>query len=155
MPGAFYVENKAEKVRLQAIVDAIIGIVDRLDSIKSQTDKLAGDNPGEGSTTADWQLSETDVVSIGTVGTSNKIHDLTLSIHNLVGSQITVRLYKAVNGTEQEVYEQNFDAATDPPGLPVINGSWAMHGILRVTLQSNDAADNGKTVDYDYMLEAI
>jgi len=155
MPGAFYVENKAEKVSLQAIVDAIIGIVDRLDSIKSQTDKLAGDNPGEGSTTADWQLSETDVVSIGTVGTSNKIHDLTLSIHNLVGSQITVRLYKAVNGTEQEVYEQNFDAATDPPGLPVINGSWAMHGILRVTLQSNDAADNGKTVDYDYMLEAI
>jgi len=155
MPGAFYVENKAEKVSLQAIVDAIIGIVDRLDSIKSQTDKLAGDNPGEGSTTADWQLSETDVVSIGTVGTSNKIHDLTLSIHNLVGSQITVRLYKAVNGTEQEVYEQNFDAATDPPGLPVINGSWAMHGILRVTLQSNDVADNGKTVDYDYMLEAI
>ena len=155
MPGAFYVENKAEKVSLQAIVDAIIGIVDRLDSIKSQTDKLAGDNPGEGSTTADWQLSETDVVSIGTVGTSNKIHDLTLSIHNLVGSQITVRLYKAVNGTEQEVYEQNFDAATDPPGLPVINGSWAMHGILRVTLQSNDTADNGKTVDYDYMLEAI
>ena len=155
MPGAFYVENKAEKVSLQAIVDAIIGIVDRLDSIKSQTDKLAGDNPGEGSTTADWQLSETDVVSIGTVGTRNKIHDLTLSIHNLVGSQITVRLYKAVNGTEQEVYEQNFDAATDPPGLPVINGSWAMHGILRVTLQSNDAADNGKTVDYDYMLEAI
>jgi len=155
MPGAFYVENKAEKVSLQAIVDAIIGIVDRLDSIKSQTDKLAGDNPGEGSTTADWQLSETDVVSIGTVGTSNKIHDLTLSIHNLVGSQITVRLYKAVNGTEQEVYEQNFDAATDPPGLPVINGSWATHGILRVTLQSNDVADNGKTVDYDYMLEAI
>ena len=155
MPGAFYVENKAEKVSLQAIVDAIIGIVDRLDSIKSQTDKLAGDNPGEGSTTADWQLSETDVVSIGTVGTSNKIHDLTLSIHNLVGSQITVRLHKAVNGTEQEVYEQNFDAATDPPGLPVINGSWAMHGILRVTLQSNDVADNGKTVDYDYMLEAI
>ena len=155
MPGAFYVENKAEKVSLQAIVDAIIGIVDRLDSIKSQTDKLAGDNPSEGSTTADWQLAETDVVSIGTVGTRNKIHDLTLSIHNLVGSQITVRLYKAVNGTEQEVYEQNFDAATDPPGLPVINGSWAMHGILRVTVQSNDAADNGKTVDYDYMLEAI
>ena len=113
------------------------------------------DNHGEGSTTADWQLSETNVVSIGTVGTSNKIHDLTLSIHNLVGSQITVRLHKAVNGTEQEVYEQNFDAATDPPGLPVINGSWAMHGILRVTLQSNDVADNGKTVDYDYMLEAI
>jgi len=148
MPGEFYVEGKAEKVSLT-------GIEAKIDAVKAQTDRLAGETPGEGSTTADWQAGEADVVSIGASGVRNKIHDLTLSIHNLVGSQITVRLYKAVNGTEQEVYEQNFDAATDPPGLPVINGSWAMHGILRVTLQSNDVADNGKTVDYDYMLEAI
>ncbi|MBC8477382.1 MAG: hypothetical protein H8D49_03455 [Dehalococcoidia bacterium] len=155
MPGEFYIEGKAEKVSLQAVEDAIIDFINKLDSMKSQIDKLSGETPGEGSTIANWQLAETDIVSIGTVGTRNKIHDLTLSIHNLVGSLITVRLYKVVNGTEQEVYEQNFDAAIDPPGLPVINGSWAMHGILRVTVQSNDAADNGKAVDYDYMLEAM
>jgi len=155
MPGEFYIEGKAEKVSLQAVEDAIIDFINKLDSMKSQIDKLSGETPGEGSTIANWQLAETDIVSIGTVGTRNKIHDLTLSIHNLAGSLITVRLYKVVNGTEQEVYEQNFDAAIDPPGLPVINGSWAMHGILRVTVQSNDAADNGKAVDYDYMLEAM
>jgi hypothetical protein len=53
------------------------------------------------------------------------------------------------------VYEQRFDTTTDPPGLPIINGIWAIHGVLRVTLQSNNAADNGKAVDYDYMLEAM
>lgn len=155
MPGKFYVENKAEKVSLQAIEYTLTDIRDKLDAIKGQTDKLGGEIPGEGSTIADWQMAETDVIQIGAVGIRNKIHDLTLSIHNLIGSQITVRLYKAVNGTERKVYEQNFNAATDTPGLPVINGSWALHGILRVTVQSNDATDNGQAVDYDYMLEAM
>ncbi len=93
--------------------------------------------------------------SIGAEGIQNKVHDLTLSIHELVGTQITVRLYKEVNGIERKIYEQKFNAATDPPGLPVVNGSWAIHGVLRATLESNDAADNSKAVDYDYMLEAL
>jgi len=148
MPGEFYVEGKAEKVSLT-------GIEAKIDAVKTQTDRLAGETPGEGSTTADWQAGEADVVSIGTSGVRNKIHDLTVSIHNLVGTQVTASLYKTVNGMERKVYEQRFDTTTDPPGLPIINGSWAIHGVLRVTLQSNDAADNGKAVDYDYMLEAM
>jgi len=148
MPGEFYVEGKAEKVSLT-------GIEAKIDAVKAQTDRLAGETPGEGSTTADWQAGEADVVSIGAPGIRNKIHDLTLSIHNLAGTQVTARLYKTVNGMERKVYEQRFDTATDPPGLPIINGSWAIHDVLRVTLQSNNAADNGKAVDYDYMLEAM
>ncbi len=66
-----------------------------------------------------------------------------------------MRLYKKVNGTERKVYDQSFDATSDPLGLPVINGTWAIHDVLRVTLQSNNAADNGKAVDYDYMLEKM
>ena len=155
MPGEFYIEGKAEKVSLQGIENALSGIEGKLDAVKAQTDKLTGETPGEGSITADWQTGEADVVSIGAAGIRNKIHDLTLSIHNLAGSQITVRLYKVVSGTERKIYEQNFNAGTDPPGLPVINGSWAIHGFLRVTLQSNDIADNGKAVQYDYMLEAM
>jgi hypothetical protein len=155
MPGEFYIENKAERLSLKGIEDAIDALEAKLDTVKIQTDKLAGQSPMEGSVTADWQVTETNVVSIGAVGIRNKIHDLTLSIHNLTGTQIAVRLYKAVNGVERKVYEQVFDAATDPSGLPVINGSWAIHNILRVTLQSNNAADNGKSVDYDYMLEAM
>jgi len=148
MPGEFYVEGQAEKVSLA-------GVEAKIDAIKTQTDRLAGEVPGTGSTTADWQVSETDVVSIGASGVRNKIHDLTVSIHNLAGTQVTARLYKTVNGAERKVYEQRFDTTTDPPGLPIINGSWAIHGVLRATLQSNDAADNGKAVDYDYMLEAM
>jgi len=148
MPGEFYIEGKAEKVSLA-------GVEAKIDAIKTQTDRLAGEVPGTGSTTADWQVSETDVVSISASGVRNKIHDLTVSIHNLAGTQVTARLYKTVNGMERKVYEQRFDTTTDPPGLPIINGSWAIHGVLRATLQSNDAADNGKAVDYDYMLEAM
>ena len=123
--------------------------------IESQTDKLAGVAPVTGSATQNWQTAEADVVSIGAGNTRNKVHDLSLNVSNLVGTVVTVRLYKKVNGVERKVYEQAFNAATDPPGLPVINGTWATHDIIRVTLQSNNAADNGKAVDYDYLLEAM
>lgn len=136
---------------LKTLLDAL-GV--KADAIKSQTDKLAGAVPVSGEAAGDWQ-AEADVRSIGADGVKNKVHDLTLSIHNLVGTVITVRLYKKVNGVERRCYGQSFNAATDPPGLPIIDGIWGIHGVLRVTLQSNDAADNGKAVDYDCMLEAM
>ncbi len=123
--------------------------------IKTQTDKLAGAAPVTDSATKDWQTAEADVVSIGAADTRNKVHDLSLRISNLVGTVITVRLYKKVHGIECKIYEQVFDATSDPPGLPIINGAWATHDILRVTLQSNDPVDNGKAVDYDFMLETM
>lgn len=126
-----------------------------LTGIKAQTDKLAGVAPVAGSTTADWKTAEADVVSIGAAGTRNKVHDLSLNISALVGTAVTVRLYRKLNGVERKMYEQAFNATVDPPGLPVINGAWAAHEAIRVTLQSNDAADNGKAVDYDCLLEAM
>ena len=126
-----------------------------LSQIKTQTDKLAGTAPVTGSATQDWQTAEADVVSIGEAGVSNKVQDLSLNISNLVGALIIVRLYKNINGVERKVYEQSFNAATDPPGLPIINGTWATHDVIRVSLQSDNAADNGQAVDYDLMLEAM
>ena len=126
-----------------------------LSQIKTQTDKLAGAAPVTGSVTQDWQTAEADVVSIGEAGVSNKIQDLSLNISNLVGALIIVRLYKNINGVERKLYEQSFNAATDPPGLPIINGTWATHDVIRVSLQSDNAADNGQAVDYDFMLEAM
>jgi hypothetical protein len=126
-----------------------------LSQIKTQTDKLAGAAPATGSVTQDWQTAEADVVSIGEAGVSNKVQDLSLNISNLVGALIIVRLYKNINGVERKVYEQSFNAATDPPGLPIINGTWATHDVIRVSLQSDNAADNGQAVDYDFMLEAM
>jgi len=125
------------------------------DAIKVQTDKLAGEAPVAGSTAADWNTAESDVVSIGAADTRYKLHSLLLCIHNLVGTVVTVRMHMQLNGVERRVYEQSFDATTDPPGLWVVNGTVGIHEVLRVTLQSNNAADNGKAVDYDYMLEAM
>ena len=126
-----------------------------LAQIKTQTDKLAGAAPMTGSATQDWQTAEADVVSIGEAGVSNKVQDLSLNISNMVGALIIVRLYKNINGVERKLYEQSFNAATDPPGLPIINGTWATHDVIRVSLQSDNAADNGQAVDYNCLLEAM
>jgi len=126
-----------------------------LSQIKTQTDKLAGAAPVTGSVIQDWQTAEADVVSIGEAGVSNKVQDLSLNISNLVGALIIVRLYKNINGVERKLYEQSFNAATDPPGLPIINGTWATHDVIRVSLQSDNAADNGQAVDYNCLLEAM
>ena len=137
---------------LKALVDALEV---KGDAVKTQTDKLAGEAPAQGSTTASWNAVESDVVSIGADDTRYKLHSLLLNIHNLVGSVITIRLYMQINGVERKVYEQTFDAATDPSGLWIVNGTVGIHEVLRVTMQSNNAADNGRSVDYDYMLEAM
>ena len=148
MPGEFYVEGKQEKLSLQ-------GILARLDEIEAKLDKLAGEEPVKGSITADWNTAESDIVSVGAADTRYKLHSLLISIHNLAGTVITVRMYMPVNGNERKVYEQTFNAAADPAGLWLVNGTIGIHQALRVTLESNSAADNGKEVDYDFMLEAM
>ena len=152
MPGEFYIEDQKLRGDITDIKNSVTQVTTNITTLVT---KSQGSAPVIGSETGDWQTAEADVASIGAVGVRNKIHDLTLSIHNLAGTVITVRLYKKVNEAERKCYEQSFDAAADPPGLPIINGTWGIHGVLRVTLQSNDAADNGKAVDYDCMLEAM
>jgi len=155
MPGEFYIEGKQTKVDLSQIVAKLDSLAVSVDDLQTQVDKLTGLPPASYSVIADWQTAEADIVSIGTANTRYKLHSLLLSIHNLVGTTITVRLYMKVNGVERKVYEQAFNATTDPLGLWIVNGTVAIHEVLRVTLQSNDAADNGQSVDYDYLLEAM
>lgn len=148
MTGGFYVEGKKEKLDISGILAAV-------DDVRLQTDKLAGVAPVTGSIIADWQAAEAGIVSVGAADTRYKLHSLLISVHNLAGNAITIRLHMKVRGVERKVYEQVFDATADPPGLWIVNGTIGLHEALRVTLQSNDAADNGKAVDYDYMLEAM
>jgi hypothetical protein len=155
MPGEFYIEGKQAKVDLSQIIASLAGLSAKVDAQQTQISKLAGLPPVTNSVIADWQTAEADVVSIGVVDTRYKLHSLLLSVHNLVGTVITVRLYMQVQGAERKVYEQTFNATTDPPGLWLVNGTVGIHQILRVTLQSNDVADNGQTVDYDYLVEAM
>jgi len=155
MPGEFYIEGKKEKVDISGILAGVTELEAKGDAIRGQTDKLAGEPPSTGSATQNWQTAESDLVSVGANDTKHKLHSLLLGIHNLVGTVITVRMYMQVNGVERKVYEQAFDATTDPPGLWIVNGTVGIHKVLRLTLQSNNAADDSKSVDYDYMLEAM
>ena len=121
-------------------------------SILTQINKLAGVAPDAGSTVANWQAAEADIVSIGANDIRNKLHSLVLDINALVGT-VTTRLYMQVNGVERRVYQQAFTVAADGPGLWIVNGTIGIHEVLRVTAQSNNAADNGQTIGYNFSLE--
>ena len=148
MPGEFYVEGKQEKLSLQEILAKLTEILAKLEG-------PADVEPLTGTTIADWNSAESDVVSVGADDTRYKLHSLLISIHNLAGTVITVRLYMKVNGAERKVYEQTFNATSDPAGLWLVNGTIGIHQALRVTLESNNAGDDGQAVDYDYLLEAM
>jgi len=173
MPGEFYEEAKQQKLDLSEIkdlisqiqpsvsqtTDGVTQVLDTVIEIQSKVNTLEtkseGVPPVSGSIMGAWQTAESGVVTIGAHSIRNKVHSLLLSVQNLVGNIITVRMYIAVNGSPRKVYEQSFNAASDPPGLWLINGTVGIHEALRVTVQSNNPADNGKAVDYDYMLEAM
>ena len=123
-------------------------------SILTQINKLAGVAPGVGSTVANWQAAEANIISIGADNIRNKLHSLVLDINPLAGT-VTIRLYQQVNGVERRVYQQAFTVAADGPGLWIVNGTVGIHEVLRVTAQSNNAADNGQAIGYDCSLEAM
>jgi hypothetical protein len=66
-----------------------------------------------------------------------------------------LNLFMKVNGAERKVYHQSFTKGTDPDGLWIVNGTVGIHDVLRVELESNNAADNGKAVDYNYIVEVM
>jgi len=119
---------------------------------------LHGLPPITGSHAANWQVAEQDLVSIGAANTKYKLHSLIVGIQNLVGN-ITIRMYTLVAGVERRIYPipaaATFSVAADAPALPIVNGTWGIHDVVRVTVQSDNAADNGQNVDYDYLLEAM
>jgi hypothetical protein len=95
-----------------------------------------------------------DLVSVGADDTKNKLHSLLVNISALSdGATVRVRLFMQVNGAERQVYNQTFIKGTDPDGLWIVNGTVGIHEVLRAELHSTDPADDGKAVDYDFMLE--
>ena len=141
MPGEFFIEGQTGKVDLDRVIETVTDETFGLEALKSiveglgatsngiavQTAKLGGLAPGIGSVAGDWETAETDLVTIGAEGTAFKLHSLLVSVQDLAGTAITVRLYLKVNGTERKVYEQAFDAAGDPAGLWIVNGTVAIH----------------------------
>jgi len=132
--------------------------------ILAQTNKLAGEAPGESSVPANWESGaatsgETgaDLVSIGVAGDHKKLHSLVVGIGGLTATAtITIKLFMLVNGAWNKVYPlpgTTFIVGTDPNGIWVVDGTLEISGVLRVEVQSNNAGDNGKAITYKYDLE--
>lgn len=110
--------------------------------------------PVTGSTTADWQTAEANIVSLGANDQAYLLHSLVVDMTGMVGT-VTMRLYMQVDGVEIKTYEEPFTVAANGPGRWTVDGTVGIHEVLRVTAQSDAVADNGKTLHYDYMLEAV
>lgn len=132
--------------------------------IQTQTDKLAGEDAGESSVTANWQSGtatsgETgaDLVSIGTASERKKLHSLVVNVANLTpGAIITIKLFMLINGVEAKVYPPDgttWTVGTDPDGIWVVNGTLEISGVLRCEVESDTVADNGLAITYKYDLE--
>jgi hypothetical protein len=69
MPGEFYIEGKKEKVDLTEIKNIISEVQTSISQVQNNVITLVtrseGVPPVTGSTTADWQTAESDVVTIG------------------------------------------------------------------------------------------
>ncbi|MDD5510605.1 MAG: hypothetical protein PHI12_07345 [Dehalococcoidales bacterium] len=115
---------------------------------------LYGQPPVTGSLVANWQAAEQNIVSIGTANTKNKVQTLFINMSTIAGT-LTIRMYHPIAGVERQVYSQTFTVAADGPGRWTINGTVGIFDVLRVTAQSNNAADNGAAIAYSYMLESM
>jgi len=145
--GKLFIEKRKEQESL-ATIQSLLTI------IRDQVDKLAGEDVISGSVTANWQAAETQILVLGAADTKYKLHSLLIDMNTIAGT-LTTRLYIKINGTERRVYSQTYTVAVDGPALWLVNGTIGIHDELRLTAQSNNAADNGKAIAYEYMLEEM
>jgi hypothetical protein len=162
---------------LKALIDAVETKLDDgtsglaalealIDAIELKVDKLAGEAPVEGSTTANWHTAtgtsgETgeDLVTIGVAATRYKLHSLLLDVSTLTdGATIHVKLFEKINGNEKKVYDQEFTVPTgtvppDTDGLWIVNGTVVIHDTLRVEVYSDTS--ESKAIGYTAILEAM
>jgi len=112
-----------------------------------------------GSTTANWQTAAAVVCTIGAVGVRNKVHSAIIDISALVGN-ITAAMFISVNGNQRQVFPPKagttFNVTNgDAPGLALINGTFGIANILTIEVQSDNVADNGAAIGFEFMLEAM
>ena len=132
--------------------------------------KLAGQAPGEGTVSANWNTATgtsgeagEDLVTIGTAATRYKLHSLLLDVIALTdGALIDVKLFMKINGNERKIYDQSFTVPTTaagetpPPdtlGLWIVNGTVVIHDALRVEVYSN--TNENVAIAYTYVLEEM
>ena len=120
---------------------------------------LHGMTPVSSSVIANWNAAEQVVCVIGTASTRYKVHSLIIDIMATSGN-ITPRMYISVNGVQREIFPTKSGTtfnvpAGDAPGVALINGTYGIANILTITAQSDNVADNGQAIGYEYFLEAM
>ena len=111
------------------------------------------------SVVADWNTAEATICVIGVAGTNYNVLSALVNLSNLAGI-ITLRMYISVNGTLRQIFPANpamtFSPATgDSPGVPIINSPFGIANELTITAQSDNVADNGAAIDFEYMLGVL
>lgn len=146
---------------LNDIHDDLVTVDGVVDDIKTQTDKQAGESPTESSTTKNWNtvVDSPDgdgglVVSFGVAATKKKVHSLLLDVSALTDTAVIhVKLFIKINGNEKKVYDETFTIGTDTDGLWIINGTLAIHDILKVAVKSDTS--ESKAIGYTIVSEAM
>ena len=119
---------------------------------------LAGLTPVAAPVVANWQAAEQTIITIGAAGIRYKVQSLIVNISALVGN-VTLRMYISVNGVQRQIFPPKpttFNVpGGDGPAIALINGTFEIANVLRITAQSDNAGDNGANIDYEYALEAM
>lgn len=116
--------------------------------------------PYEGSETKQWYSGTAssgntgaDLLDIGESTNIYKVYALDVAIGGLTpGANVTVRMYKQVNGYENEFYNYMFVVGTDSDNIPLIDSVTVFFGNLRIEIQSDTAIDDGTIIDYGLMV---
>jgi hypothetical protein len=123
-----------------------------------QINLLHGLAPVPGSVTANWNTAEQTLCVVGSAGARYKVHSLITDITGTVGN-ITFRMYISVNGVQRQIFPpvlaSTVISGTNCPGIALINGTFGIANALTVTAQSDNVADNGKAIGFEYFLEQM
>jgi hypothetical protein len=115
-----------------------------------------------GAVTGNWNsgvatsgLAGADFLTIGAAGIVTLLYDMLIRINGLTAAaNITVRIFRQINGVERQVYGQTFVVGVDTD-LWQISGQTAIDGVLRVEINSSAPADDGAAIPFEYMLEIV
>ncbi len=155
MAGEFY------GINMNLLQSALVEIRDRLSGLELAQHSFS---TMEGSQERNWQAGAgtsgergADLLSLGEADKTKLLHSLLVDVGRLTaGAKLTVKMFQQINGEERKLYPPNgttFTVGSDPDGLWLINGTLAIHAVLRVELESDNPGDNGKPVSYTAVAE--
>ena len=123
-----------------------------------QINLLHGLTPVSSSITANWHAAAANICVVGAAGVRYKVHSLIVDISALVGN-FTPGMFISVNGVQKQIFPPvlatTFIIGTNSPALALINGTYGIANALTIKGFSDNVADNGAAIGFEYFLEAM